>query len=162
MSNGDNRLAPLRRFRIFTVRITLITIVVLAALALLISRNATQGVLLGGIAGILGFWIMAVRLEKLVVTNPQKVQFAALTMSTVRFLMYGAVLYKSFLLDEETYHGLLGALVGLMTIRFVLVFVGITAKDQAGIKTEVQNEPDAEIAPDNIQEEPDDSSKPNG
>jgi hypothetical protein len=135
---------------------------VLAALALLVSRNATQGVLLGGIAGILGFWIMASRLEKLAIMNPQKVQFAALTLTSVRFLLYGAVFYKAFTLDQDSYHGLLGALVGFLAVRYTLVFVGVTGKDLKFADSAAENDSQSGDVPEKIQEEPDDSSKLNG
>lgn len=124
MSTNDSQLEPIRRFRIVAVRVTLTIVVLLAAGAWLIDLQAAQGVLLGGIAGALGFWIMAIRLEKLTTMKPSKVKFAALTWSAYRYLLYGLVLYKAFTLDRETYHGLLGALAGIMTIRFVLVAIG--------------------------------------
>ncbi len=87
--------------------------------------------MLGGIAGILGFWIIAIRLEKLANKTPSKVQFAALTWSAYRFALYGAVLYRAYTLDRVEWHGLIGALVGIMMIRFVLVFLGVTGFDTA-------------------------------
>ena len=123
MSTNDSQLEPIRRFRMLAVRATLMVVMLLAAGAWLIEPRAAQGVLLGGIAGVLGFWIMAIRLEKLTRMKPAKVKFAALTWSAYRYLLYGAVLYKAFTLDRETYSGLIGALVGIMTIRFVLVAV---------------------------------------
>jgi len=162
MSNEDNSLAPYRRFRISTVRMMLIAVVVLAGLSLLISRIATQGVLLGGFAAILGFWIIAVRLEKLTVVNPQKVRFAALTMSTLRYLLYGVVLYKAFTLDQETYHGLLGAVIGVFGVRYTLVFVGISGKGMPEITDDEQHASDPDVTAEKIQEELDGSSKTDG
>lgn len=129
MSTNDTQLEPIRRFRMVAVRLTLIIVALEAAVAWLIEPRAAQGVLLGGIAGVLGFWVMAVRLEKITRVKPSKVKVAALTWSTYRYLLYGAVLYKAFTLDTESYTGLLGALVGIMTIRFVLVAVGAFGLD---------------------------------
>jgi hypothetical protein len=130
MAEDDTISAPLKRFRLTTVGLSLLVTLVFAGVAWFIDPVAAQGVLLGGFAGILGFWIIAIRLEKVVHLNPEKVQFAALTYSTMRFAMYGLVLYKTFTLDRENMHGLIGGLVGIMTIRFVLVFVGVTGLDK--------------------------------
>ncbi len=43
-----------------------------------------------------------------------------------RLLLYGVVLYRAYTLDSENLHGLLGALVGILVIRFVAVFMGFT------------------------------------
>jgi ATP synthase I chain len=131
MSNTDNALRPLRRFRIVAVRLSLILTALLAGGFYTWDPIAAQGALLGGIAGILGFWIIAIRLEKLANKTPSKVQFAALTWSAYRFALYGAVLYRSYTLDRVEWHGLIGALVGIMMIRFVLVFLGVTGFDTA-------------------------------
>lgn len=128
-SKGDN-LEPLRQFRLLAVKLTLLVTAVIAAVAWFINPITAQGVLLGGLAGVLGFWIIAIRLEKVVRLKPEKVQFAALTWSAYRFALYGVVLYKTFTLDQETYYGLIGGLIGIMIIRFVLVVVGVTGLDQ--------------------------------
>lgn len=130
MAGDDTTSAPLKRFRLMAVRLSLLVTLVFAGIAWLIDPVSAQGVLLGGFAGILGFWIIAIRLEKVAHLKPEKVQFAALTYSALRFALYGLALYKSFTLDRETMHGLLGGLVGIMTIRFVLVFIGVTGLDK--------------------------------
>jgi hypothetical protein len=111
------------------VRFSLIVVCILTLAAYFYDPIMAQGVLLGGIGGILGFWIIAVRLEKVAQMNPGKVKYAALTWSGMRYALYGAVLYKAFTLDRETYHGLVGALIGIMVIRFMLVFIGAFGLD---------------------------------
>jgi len=91
---------------------------------------AVQGVLLGALAGTLGFWIMAVRLEKVAYTQPEKIHFFALTWSMMRFLLYGAVLLRAHFLDRDSLHGIIGAVVGIFIIRLVLLFLGITGADR--------------------------------
>ena len=130
MSNIDNNLEPIRQFRIMAVWFSLIIVGILTLAAYFYDPITAQGVMLGGIGGILGFWIIAVRLEKIVQINPGKVKYAALTWSGMRYGLYGAVLYKAFTLDRETYHGLVGALIGIMVIRFMLVFIGTFGLDQ--------------------------------
>lgn len=139
-------LAPVRRFRRLSVRFGLLATMALAAGAYgLFSADAAQGVLLGGLAGVLGFWIIAIRLEKLATMTPQKVHFAALTWTSFRFLLYGAVLLRAYFLDREQYHGIIGAVVGILVIRFVMIAIGITNADRpAGNKTAASNTGDTE------------------
>lgn len=118
---------PVRTFRVAAVRLALVVTVGMAAVAYgLVDRAAAQGVLLGGLAGVLGFWIMALRLEKLATLPPEKVHLAALTGTFFRLLLYGVVLYRAYTLDSENLHGLLGAVAGILVIRFVAVFMGFT------------------------------------
>lgn len=140
MDSNVYNLEPIRRFRLMTVRVTLMVTAAVAFGTYFYDPLVAQGVLLGGIAGLLGFWIIAVRLEKIVQHNPSNVKFAALTLSTLRFALYGAVLYKGFALDREAYHGLIGALIGIMIIRFVLVIVGVFGLDKRSRKTDDAND----------------------
>ncbi len=130
---------PLRRFRLMAVRLSMTIVIVCAVIAYTFDPIAAQGVLLGGIAGVLGFWVIAVRLEKVAREKPEKVQYAALTWSFYRYALYGIVLYKAFALDRTSYHGLLGALVGIFAIRFVLMYLAITARDQQGEHSAEEN-----------------------
>lgn len=122
-------LEALRKFRVGAVRRALVLTAVVAVVAYFVSPVSAQGVLLGGIGGLLGFWILAIRIEKLAIINPEKVKFSVLTWSILRFALYGIVLTRGYTLDRETYHGLWGALVGVLIIRVVLMYLGITGKD---------------------------------
>jgi hypothetical protein len=130
MPDARDKFEPLKRFRLLAVRLTLVITIVVAGLTWFFDSIAAQGILLGGFAGVLGFWIIATRLEKVARINPEKVHFAALTWSMYRFALYGIVLYKAFSLDPDTYHGILGGVIGIMMIRFVLVIVGVTGLDK--------------------------------
>ena len=128
--NKTDVLRPLQRFRLAAVRLSLfITIVIAVAAYVLVDAAAAQGVLLGGIAGVLGFWIIGVRLEKLANIAPGKVHFAALTWTSLRFLLYGAALVRAYMIDREDLHGLLGAVAGILVIHFVMVFMGLTGME---------------------------------
>ncbi len=129
MNDPQKALAPLRKFRLTAVRGSLLITLVMAGVAFPFHRVVAHGLLLGGIAGILGFWIIAVRLQKLVSNPQQDVRFAALTMTGWRFALYGVVLYRSYCLDRDGYSGLLGAMAGIWVIRFVLIFLGLTGID---------------------------------
>lgn len=137
MTDPSDNLHPLRRFRVTAVRLALAIVIAMAAAAyMLFDEDVTQGVLLGGIAGVLGFWIIAIRLEKLATITSDKVHFAALTWTSFRFLLYGVVLYRAYAIDREEMHGLLGAIAGILVIRFVMIFMGLTGMEMP------QREPD--------------------
>jgi len=127
------------------VRLSMILTVILSAGFYTWDPNAAQGAMLGGIAGILGFWIIAIRLEKLAGKTPSKVQFAALTWSVYRFALYGVVLYRAYTLDKVEWHGLIGALVGIMMIRFVLVFLGVTGYDMTASPSNADTDTDEPV-----------------
>ncbi len=130
MSQQNEGLKPLRRFRLAAVRLSLIITTFIAVAAyVLVDAAATQGVLLGGIAGVLGFWIIGVRLEKLASIAPGKVHSAALTWTSIRFLLYGAALVRAYMIDREELHGLLGAVAGVLVIHFVMIFMGLTGME---------------------------------
>ena len=127
MPQDDEGLRPLRRFRTAAVRLSLLVTIVMAAMAyVFVDAAAAQGVLLGGLAGILGFWIIAVRLEKLATIARGKVHFAALTWTSLRFLLYGAALIRAYMIDREELHGMLGSVAGILVIHFVMIFMGLT------------------------------------
>ena len=109
MDEREKSIALFRKFRHTAVRLSLIITLLMAGAAFPFHRVAAQGVLLGGLVGILGFWIIAIRLQKFALKPQQNVKFAALTMTGWRFALYGVVLYRAFWLDRENYSGLLGA-----------------------------------------------------
>lgn len=129
MTEENRGLAALRKFRIGAVRRALLLTGITAVAAYFISPVSAQGVLFGGLGGLLGFWVLAIRIEKLAIVDPEKVKFSVLTWSVFRFALYGAVLIRGYTLDRETYHGLWGALVGVLIIRVVLMYLGITGVD---------------------------------
>lgn len=115
-----------RRGRIRTVRAALLATLVLAGLAYgLVDTPAAQGVMLGGIAGALGFWSMSVRLERLVLVRPQNLQAAATLWTFYRLAIYTFFLFIAYQADRDTLHGLLGGIAGLFSTRFVALFVAI-------------------------------------
>ena len=114
----------IRRFRLQAILAAGALAVVLAAAAYTWSPVASRGVLLGAGAAIIGFWIIAVRLEKLFQHKPENVKFHVLTWTSLRFLLYGIALYRAYTLDPLRYHGLIGALAGILALRFVLMFFG--------------------------------------
>lgn len=120
-----------RRFRLTFVRIGLPLLGIAAGIAYAIDPVAAHGLLLGGLAGLVGFWMMARSLEKLALDRPEKLQFAVLRWTFVRMGLYAAAFIRAFTLDREDYHGLLGAVAGFLVIRAVLIYLGVTGRDLA-------------------------------
>lgn len=133
-SDQTDQLAPLRRFRLMAVRLALLLTALGSGALVLWNRPAAQGFLMGGIAGILGFWIMAIRLEKLANKAALNVKSAILAWGTVRLAVYGAVLFRAYTLDRERMLGLLGATAGIFVIRIVMTFLGVTGMDLKGTR----------------------------
>jgi hypothetical protein len=92
-----------------------------------------KGLLGGGIAGVLAFWILARHTEKLAKLPREKIHSLTYSWTAVRLLFYGIVLAWGYRLDPDSLHGLLGATAGLFLIRGVVVFLGVTGLD---LKTE--------------------------
>lgn len=133
-------LAPLRRFRIAVVRYSLAGTLLVALAGYRFDPHFSTGAFMGGIAGVLGFWIIAVRLEKLAFMAPEKVNFAALTWTTFRFALYGVVLVRAYYLDRDSMHGMFGAVVGILVVRAVLMFLGITGIDMPNRRGQVTDD----------------------
>jgi hypothetical protein len=108
------------------VRLSLACTVVLAGIAYgLAGLTAAQGVLLGGIAGVFGFWMMAARLQRLSTTSPERLHGAMLVGVYVRLIVYAIFLYVAYLLDPSELRGFFGALAGLVGVRFVPPFAAL-------------------------------------
>ena len=103
-----------------------IAIVVLAAGAYAVAgRVAAQGILLGGIAGIVGLWMMASRLQRVANIPPEKLHLTMVLGSYVRLPIYGLFLFIGYRMDPESLHGLFGALAGIMAVRYVPVYFAL-------------------------------------
>lgn len=126
-----------RRTRVRTVRAALITTVAVAAGAYAAAGNiAAQGVLLGGIAGALGFWTMSLRLEQIALLRPERLPLVATAWTFYRILLYAAFLFVAYRLDRENVVGLFGAVAGLVSTRVAITLVGIWQARAAQAKAE--------------------------
>jgi len=115
-----------RRARVRGVRVALVTTLLLAAAAYAIAGAiAAEGVLLGGIAGALGYWTMSLRLERIALVRPEKLQVAATVWTFYRLAVYGVFLFVAYRLDTRNLHGLLGGVAGLLSTRFAVTFLAI-------------------------------------
>lgn len=147
----------LKQFRLLTVQLSLLLTAILAAVgSRMVSREAAIGLLGGGIMGVLAFWIIALKLEKLpdfggdrLVAYDKEaehwgvriqgklasyggnaVRSIALRLTFIRLGLYAVALIWSYTLDRETLHGFFGAVVGLLIVQGVQLLFGLTGWDQ--------------------------------
>ena len=115
-----------RRFRAATLRLSgIATIILSGAVYFAIDEDAAAGVLLGGIAGVLGFRLLAGRVERLSTIPPQKLHAAMIAGTYMRLAVYGAFLAAGYYLDPDRLHGFFGTLAGIMLVRFVHVYAAV-------------------------------------
>jgi hypothetical protein len=122
-------LRPVQRFLKIVIRATFLVILVAALAAYPFDPTATHGILLGGFAGILGFWLMARRIQKLASVPSSKIKLEVYKATVFRLILYALVLGKAYTLDPDTFVGFLSAIGGILVIRLVVVLVGITSLD---------------------------------
>ncbi len=120
----------LKRFRLMTVRLSLLLTGVSAGILALFSHAAAFGILGGGIAGTLSFWIIALKVEKLAKRTDKGISSLPVGWNVARFILDGIVLYWAYTLDQQQFNGILAAVAGLFIVRGVQVFLGMTGLDQ--------------------------------
>jgi hypothetical protein len=112
-----------------TVRISLLLTLVGGAAAAAFSATVAKGLLAGSITGILAFWIMAIRIEKLAMIRGDKVTWMKLPGAFLGLGLYAATLAWAYSLDPHSLRGLIAAFGGLMIVRFVQAGLGLTGLD---------------------------------
>jgi len=128
---GDD-VETIRRFRSLAVRGGLLLSAAAGAVGYVISPELGQGLLGGGITGVLAFWLLARQTERLAGAPREKAHAAAYAWTALRLMLYGAVLAGAYRLDPESLHGLLGATLGLFIIQGVVLALSLT---WPGLKT---------------------------
>ena len=118
-----------KRFRLMAVRLALLLTLLAGAVALAFDVRVTKGILLGGLGGVLAFWITAVGVEKLATLPPGKVKFSVYKWTVIRLIIYAAVLVRAYTIDAGSMHALWGAVGGIFVIRIVVLFLGLTGLD---------------------------------
>ena len=121
---------PLTTFRVLSVRIAL-ALTLLAAVAIypLFGRSASVGLLMGGLAGVLVFWITARQVEKFAIQSNNAVYSLPVKWRLIGLVVYVAVLLRGYTLDREGFTGLFAAAAGLLIIRLTLVILGVFGLD---------------------------------
>ena len=123
-------LESLVTFRLFAVRIAMMLTVVASILIYpVFGRAASIGLLMGGVAGALVFWITARRLEKVARQGSNMLISVPPTWRLVGFMVFALVLARAYTLDREGLSGLIAAAVGLFIIRLAAVALGVTGLD---------------------------------
>jgi len=108
----------------------LITALTAAVLSKTVGREVAIGLLGGGIAGALAFWVTALKCERVASEGPNAVRSTALRWNVFSLGLYLVVLTWAFTLDRDTLHGFFGAAAGLFVIRGVSLLLGLTGWDQ--------------------------------
>jgi len=122
-------MAPLRRFKKAAVGGTLALTIAGAFVLYPYDVPVAKGFVLGSVAGVAGFWSLAQRLEKLASTGMNKVQSAAFRWALLRMVIYALALGWAYSLDPDRMYALLAGVIGLFSIRVVLIFLALTGLD---------------------------------
>lgn len=112
------------------MRISMALTLLAAAIAYpVLGRTVSIGLLLGGLAGTLVFWVTARRLEKLANKSSIGLYSLPLGWRMAGFGVYIAVLLRGYTLDKEGFSGLIAVVAGLFIIRFAAILLGLTGLD---------------------------------
>ncbi|HNR32543.1 MAG TPA: ATP synthase subunit I [Candidatus Hydrogenedentes bacterium] len=78
---------------------------------------AVAGLLLGGAAGLVGFWLLATRVERLRGRMPQHPERFWAVWTAARFGLYAAALLASWFIDPARLYALIAAAAGLLLMQ---------------------------------------------
>jgi len=119
----------IKRTRLVAVRFSLALTGIGAVLLYPFGWVVVQGFLLGGLGGTLAFWLLARKVEQFAKMGADQVQAQAMKWMMIRMMIYGAVLYRAFMLDTEHYYGMMAAVGGILLMRMVMIFLAFTGYD---------------------------------
>ena len=122
----------LTRFRLTVVRYTLLLTAVCAGVAWPFNPVVSKGLLLGGLAGAVGFWVNAFVVRKLAQPEGNRLTYVAFKWTIVRLFFYALAIYKAYTLDREHNYGLIAAVLGIFLVQLVMITIAFTGADQAG------------------------------
>ena len=108
------------------VRYTLALTAAVTLGALPLNTVVARGVLLGGIAGAIGFWLNTLVFRRIATQDPATLTSTAVKWSFVRLMFYALAIYTAYTLDREQYHGLFAAVVGILLVQVVMVTIAFT------------------------------------
>lgn len=118
---GEWILESLKEFRLTVTRFTLLLAVAGATASWPMSPVAAKGILMGGLAGTIGFWITARNVGVLATPGAEKIELYAFKWTLVRLAFYALAVYKGYTLDPERYHGLIAAVIGIFLVQAVMI-----------------------------------------
>lgn len=119
----------LKRLYTFAMRITIVLLALGAIILYQLNIVAAKGYVIGGLAGLLGLWILYRQTVGLAHADAAAIQTRSMVGAILRLPVYGAALIWAHRLDTESNYGLLAAVGGLFIIHGVLMFLGITGMD---------------------------------
>ena len=119
----------LKRFRLTAVRLAIPAVLLLAGAAWLIDAKVAYGLAIGGISGVLGFWLLAVQMTKYAGASVKQVHRRMALWRGMELLLFAAALYRAYLMDTTTLKAFVAAAAGLFIIRIVVAVVGIFGLD---------------------------------
>lgn len=119
----------LKTFRVAVVRYTLLLTVATAGCAWAWSPVVAKSLLLGGLAGSVGFWITGKNIQKLASPEAPDIQSSAIKWTFVRLFFYALAIYKAYTLDREHHHGLIAAVIGIFFVQVVMIVMAFTHLD---------------------------------
>lgn len=112
-------------------RATLLGTFVLTAIAAAIgwqwSGAAGKGIVIGGLAGAFGFWMMARNASTLTSIPKEEIPFRVYRWTFARMVLYATALLFAYQADPDGRNALLGAAGGLFIARVVMLAVGVAA-----------------------------------
>lgn len=117
-----------KRLRSYVLRLSIALTAAAAIIALFFDRIVAQGLLLGGLAGAAGFWMLARRWE-VETAFANGVKSRSRKWLATRLLLYVVVLYIAYRWDSVHARGLLATAAGLLTARIAVTVVGVTGWD---------------------------------
>ena len=118
-----------KRFRLFAVRTALFITMALGLGIFKFNPVLSKGILAGGMAGVLAFWIIAYRVEQLAKAASGAVKSSAYRWTVLQMALYASALVWSYRLDPDSLLGILGAGIGLFIIQVVVFVLGLTGLD---------------------------------
>jgi len=119
----------IKRFRLSVIKYSIIVVAISSLIALYFNTIIAHGILVGGLAAALGFWVFTIKLQKVASAPSASVQSAVLKLALFRYGLYAAALIRGYTLDPDSMFGLLGAVLGIFIIRFVTIFHGFSGVD---------------------------------
>ena len=128
-----------RRFRFYVIRLSAALTIVLALVASLFDFTIAEGLVIGGLAGSIGFLLMTRSFEVANASEdgvksrtrkwrdaPRRRQGASMA---ARLILYAIALYGAYNLDTVHVRGFLAAGAGLFIVRLAVMVVGVAGWD---------------------------------
>jgi len=121
-------LETVKRLRTYVFRLSIAITAAATILALIFDRVVAQGLLIGGLSGAAGFWMLA-RGWEVETASAIGVKSRSRKWLATRLLLYVVILYVAYRWDTVHARGLLAAAAGLLTVRIAVMIVGVTGWD---------------------------------